>query len=162
LNLELSYWRNSSEEGDEARRKERAVDTKGFGDVRNMVLLKIIRSKYGKSKCCFVHPLELYQDEDTYYFPDGAAFTRKEKPSAFMLAHALMMNPHYQMMEELRTKGENYRQKALSLTNAPAASSSSSSRPKASPKALANSAAAAKAMPPPKVPTTMKRPAGNR
>jgi hypothetical protein len=163
LNLELAYWRNASEEGDAARRKEKAVDTRGLGNVRQLVLLKIIRRMYGKPKCCFIHPLALYREEDTYYFPHGAAFTRDEKPSSFMLAHALMVNPQYQMMDKMRVKAESYMQNTLALTNAPIASSSSSSRPKASTKALANSAAAAKAMPPPKAPTTtMKRPSGSR
>jgi hypothetical protein len=163
LELPISYWRNDSEQGKAARARERAFDTTGYGDVRRYAVLKIIRAMYGKTKCSFVRPILLYEAEDTFYFPEGAAFCKQNKPNGFMAAHALTINPSYRMMQEIRTKGETYMRtgSGRALTNAPSASSAASSRSAPPPKASASSASSSRTMPPPKAPA-MKRPAGQR
>jgi hypothetical protein len=163
LMLPISYWRNDSEQGKLARTRERAYDTTGYGDVRRYVVLKVIRAMYNKTKCSFVKPILLYEAEDTFYFPEGAAFTKANKPNGYMAAHALTINPHYRMMPDMRTRGENYLQtgSGRALTNAPSASSAASTRSLPPPKAVGSYPSSSSTMPPPKAPA-MKRPAGQR
>ncbi len=106
LNHPLSHWRNDSEEGSQARASDEFYDTTGFGDVRRTVVLKIVRALYEKPKCSFTMPLDLYKQDDVYYFPDGAAFTRSEKPTAYMAAYVLAGNPNSRMLDAIRTKGQ--------------------------------------------------------
>jgi hypothetical protein len=146
LDLQLGYWRNDSRQGSEARTRDNTVDTTGKGDVRRYIVPKIVRALYGKPKCSFASPLELYVKDDTYYFPDGAAFCKSDKPTAFMSAYALSVNPACRMIDDSRLKGRNYLVQGRALTNAPSASSASSSR----------------TMPAPKAPAVKKRPAGAR
>jgi hypothetical protein len=91
-------------------------------------------------KCSFMNPLPLYVDDDTYYFPDGAAFCKSDKPTAFMSAYALTVNPDARMLQDNKNRGFTYleerRATARALTAAPSASSASSSRPMPAPKTI--------------------------
>ena len=100
--------------------------------MRRAVLLRIVRALYSMPKCSFSLSLELYKQDDVYYFPDGAAFCKSEKPTAFMAASMLAVNPNSKMIEVTRNKGLNYVNKGLALTDgsardepAPAAAASS-------------------------------------
>jgi hypothetical protein len=146
LNLQIGFWRNDSEQGSEARDRDNTIDTKGQGTVRRYVVLKIVRALYGKPYCSFSAPLELYRRDDTYYFPDGAAFCKSDKPTAFMAAYAMTVNDVARMTPDSRVKGQNYLTQHRALRDAPSASSASSSR----------------TMPAPKAPAVKKRPAGAR
>ena len=98
-------------------------------DLRKTVLLKVVRKMYDKPKCSFIVPLNLYLEEDVYYFPDGAAFTRTDKPPSFMAAAVLAVNPNSKMMHVTRNKGLTYTPQVRVLRDAPAASSSSTGGP---------------------------------
>jgi hypothetical protein len=125
--------------------------------MRRAVVLKIVRALYEKPKCSFSTPLELYKSDDVYYFPDGAAFTKSEKPTAFMAAYILTVNPNSRMKDESRTKGQNYVNRGFALTDsAPAAAATSAPMGSAG---ASSSTTAAAAMPPPAVPAVKKKPA---
>ncbi len=157
LNFPLSYWRNDSEEGSQARASDRFYDTGGFGDVRRIVVLKIVRALYEKPKCSFTTPLDLYKCDDVYYFPDGAAFTRSEKPTAFMAAYILAVNANSRMLDASRSRGLNYANMGFALADiAPAAAA------KAAPivfAAASSSSTAAPEAPAPAEPAVKKKPA---
>ena len=88
--------------------------------MRGAVLLRIVRALYSMPKCSFALPLDLYRRDDVYYFPDGAAFCKAEKPTAYMAASILAANPNSKMMESTRTKGLNYVNKGFALADKPA------------------------------------------
>ncbi len=88
--------------------------------MRGAVLLRIVRALYSMPKCSFALPLDLYRRDDVYYFPDGAAFCKAEKPTAYMAASILAANPNSKMMESTRIKGLNYVNKGFALADRPA------------------------------------------
>ncbi len=108
LDIPMSYWRNDSDAGNAARKSDGFYNTEGFGELRRGVLLRIVHAKYGLPKCSFTTPLELYKEDDVYYFPDGAACGRGDKTTTFMAASILSVNPQSRMQEATRVKGENY------------------------------------------------------
>ena len=108
VDIQFSYWRNDSETGNAARQRDGFYDTAGFGALRRGILLRIVHAKYGLRKCSFTTPLELYKEDDVYYFPDGAAFGRGDKTTTFMAASILAVNPQSRLQENTRLKGENY------------------------------------------------------
>ncbi len=108
LDIPISYWRNDSETGNAACKSDGFYNTEGFGELRRGVLLRIVHAKYGLPKCSFTTPLELYKEDDVYYFPDGAAFGRTDKASVFMAASILAVNPQSRRQESTRVKGVNY------------------------------------------------------
>ncbi len=108
LNLPTSYWRNDSDTGNAARANDNFNDTAGFGRIRRTVVLRIVRAKYGLPKCSFTTPLELYREDDVYYFPDGAAFGRADKVSVYMAAYILSVNPAARMEPATRSSAEAY------------------------------------------------------
>ncbi len=57
--------------------------------------------------------------DDVYYFPDGAAFCRIAKLTAYMAASILAANPNCKITEEARAKGLRYVPKGLALGDAP-------------------------------------------
>ncbi len=81
--------------------------------MRRTVVLKIVRALYEKPKCSFTTPLDLYKSDDVYYFPDGAAFTRSEKPTAFMAAYILAVNANSRMLDASRIKGQHFVNRGL-------------------------------------------------
>ena len=104
----MSYWRNDSETGSAARKDDDFYNTEGFGELRRGVLLRIVREMYGKPRCSFSTPLELYVEDDVYFFPGGAAFCRTDKASVYMAASILAVNPLSRMQESNRVKGMNF------------------------------------------------------
>ncbi len=128
-NIPISYWRNDSESGQAAKQADNIHEIGGDLDLRKTVLLKVVRMMYDKPKCSFIVPLNLYLEEDVYYFPDGAAFTKSDKPTAFMAAAVLAVNPGSKMWEYTRNKGKNYVPQGRVLGDAPAASGSSKGGP---------------------------------
>jgi hypothetical protein len=111
-----SLWRNVSEVGQAERAKDNIMMG---GDIRRTLLLKVVRAMYDKPKCSFASPLELYREDDVYYFPDGAAFTTREKPTAFMAASILAVNPESKMDDKSRTKGLQYANRGFAITDGP-------------------------------------------
>jgi hypothetical protein len=111
-----SLWRNVSDVGQAARAKDNITMA---GDVRRTLLLKVVRAMYDKPKCSFANPLELYREDDVYYFPDGAAFTTQQKPTAFMAASILAINPASKMDEKSRTRGREYVTRGFAIADGP-------------------------------------------
>ena len=135
-NIPISYWRNDSVAGNAAKQADDIYDTSGSGDMRRIMLLKIVRALYSKTKCSFALPLALYKRNDVYYFPDGAAFCKAEKPTAFMAASIVAQNPDSRMLAVTRAKGLSYVSRGLALTDRPAgerqaAAAASGSNPEA-------------------------------
>ncbi len=108
LSIPMSYWRNDSEAGNAARASDAFFDTAGYGRVRRHVVLRIIHAKYGLSKCSFTTPLELYREDDVYYFPDGAAFGRPDKVTTYMAAYILSVNPEALMETVTRERAQTF------------------------------------------------------
>ena len=108
LNLPTSYWRNDSDTGNAARAHDNFYDTAGFGRIRRTVVLRIVRAKYGLPKCSFTTPLELYREDDVYYFPDGAAFGRADNVSVYMAAYILSVNPAARMEPATKVSAEAF------------------------------------------------------
>ncbi len=139
LNIPASHWRNDSESGGAARVADNFYDTGGHGEMRRNVLLRIVRALYGKTQCSFSTPLELFREDDVYYFPDGAAFCKSDKPTAFMAASMLAGNSQSRMMEATGSKGLKYVNRGLTLTDA--AGAATTPPPAAAARALAPVAA---------------------
>ena len=98
-----------------------------------------------------------------YYFPDGAACTKSEKPTAYMAAYILTVNPLSKMLPASRKRGEEYVNRGFALEDRRPGAAETSATTGSTGAASSSSAAAKAAMPPPKaVPAVKKRPAGAR
>jgi hypothetical protein len=111
-----SMWRNVSDKGTAERAKDKIIMQ---GDIRRSLVLKVVRAMSDKPKCSFTTPLALYREDDVYYFPNGAAFTSSEKPTAFMAASILAVNPDSKMDEKSRKMGQQYVNRGFELADGP-------------------------------------------
>jgi hypothetical protein len=109
-----SFWRSESAEGTALKRADNFLMN---GNVRSHVLMKAIRAMYRKPKCSFVHGPN--PREDVYYFPEGAAFTNEKKPNPWMAASVLTLQLDAKMGPVMRSKGIEYLNSGLAITNAP-------------------------------------------
>ena len=114
--IPASLWRNVSDTGKAERAKDNIMMK---GDIRRILLLKVVRAMYDKPKCSFPTPLELYREDDVYYFPDGAAFTTSDKPTAFMAASMLAVNPACRMDDKSRKRGLEYANRGFAIEDGP-------------------------------------------
>ena len=105
-NVPESFWKNYSQQGIDAKKKDNVYCP---DDMRQLLLLKVIRALHGKPRCSFINPSQSCEKEDdVYYFPDGAAFCDAHKPSGFMAACVLFWKPDAKMHEVTRDKGKDY------------------------------------------------------
>ncbi len=112
-NIPETYWMNDSKEGEEAKKAENIFSC--HGNTRSSLLLKVVRALYSKPRCSFVLPM--FEQDDVYCFPNGAAFCSEKKPTAFMAASALAQNVNCKMRPTTRAKAELYTNKGFALAD---------------------------------------------
>ena len=82
------------------------------GDFRITVALTVIRAMFGKAWCSFIPPREDERTRsDTYYFPQGVAFTNEGKASTIAAASILVGNPNAVLPLVCLTKGHKWNTK---------------------------------------------------
>ncbi len=92
-NIPLSLWKAASAEGKAAKEVDKLLGTLTYGDMRRIALLRVVRAMYDKPRCSFEVPPDLYgHQDDVYYFPDGVAFGKFSKGTAYMAASILAAN----------------------------------------------------------------------
>ncbi len=127
-NIPLSFWKAESAEGNAAKAVDNIMGTLASGDMRRIALLRVVRALYDKPKCSFEVPPDLYgRKDDVYYFPDGVAFGKISKGTAYMAASILAANPAAKMNAEARRRGLRYVPAGRALGDAPVPEAASSS-----------------------------------
>jgi hypothetical protein len=84
------------------------------GDFRIMMTLMITRAMHNKTYCSFIPYIKAPKD-DTYYFPDGIAFTNAQKSSTVAAAEVLFRNPNAYLPANMIVKATNWNNNMMML-----------------------------------------------
>jgi hypothetical protein len=112
--LPLNFWLTETARVNKGVVASTIPERERQGDNRIMMTLMITRAMHNKTHCSFIPCIGVAKD-DTYYFPDGVAFTNAQKSSTVAAAEVLFRNPNAYLPDIMIVKATKWNENMMML-----------------------------------------------